>query len=135
MDIFEVLVMMSLIMIAFGVAKLSLRPKRKITARDLQHIRKHWKKILEIKKSHPSKAILDADKLLHFAFTKRGVHGSTGAQLKAGERYLSNLQNTWNAHKLRNRIAHELIEIKDGQVSTALRHFKKAINDLTNAKI
>ncbi|MBI5138472.1 MAG: hypothetical protein HZA95_01590 [Candidatus Vogelbacteria bacterium] len=54
-------------------------------------------------------AVIEADKILDEATVKRGFVGDTlGERLKnADESVLSNLEDAWEAHKIRNRIAHE----------------------------
>ena len=108
MSIFEILAVSVLIVMAFAIAKISLKPRRKLTQRDIKELQKHWSSIKKIKTSNPTKAILDADKLLNLAFKKRGVLGSTGNQLKKAGHYVRNLQSTWDAHKLSGVLSNAL---------------------------
>lgn len=55
----------------------------------------------------PIKKVLEADKILHEALKSFGSNKSMGDLLKRYGSKLPNEQSTWNAHKLRNRIAHE----------------------------
>lgn len=54
-------------------------------------------------------AVIEADKLLDDLTVQQGFFGETlGERLKnADETLLRNLQDAWEAHKIRNRIAHE----------------------------
>jgi hypothetical protein len=57
-----------------------------------------------------STLLIDADKLLEYAFKMSGLAGDTmGEKLKRAENlYEPNLYNKiWDAHKVRNQIAHE----------------------------
>lgn len=77
-------------------------------------------------------AILNADKLVDHALKERGVHGSTmGERMKAGHSLWSRRDAIWEAHKLRNRIAHEPdVKITHDQARRALASFKLALKDL-----
>lgn len=77
-------------------------------------------------------AILSADKLLDKALKESGITGETmGDRLKKADKLLENINGVWAAHKLRNRIAHEV----DGAVNRTvakkmLRIYKNALKDL-----
>lgn len=105
--------------------------KRKgFSSQELQYIRSHWIRIIDSFGSNVNSAVLDADKLLDYALSKKGFVGSVGEKMKkAGPRF-SNLNGIWGAHKLRNRVAHELSDIDRGEAKRALEQFKKALNDL-----
>ena len=67
---------------------------------------------------------------MDYALKKHGFEGSLGEKLKkAGPRF-NDLNAVWSAHKLRNRIAHELSEINKEEAKRALKQFKRALNDL-----
>ena len=77
-------------------------------------------------------AVLNADKLLDQALRERGVKGQTmGERMIAAKTTWSNANAVWNAHKLRNQIAHE----SDHQVTyedarRAIAGFKQALKDV-----
>jgi len=88
----------------------------------LSKTQKTWKKEIASKLNQISqneqtqnplewKALLvEIDKLLDYAFKKRGIKGETmGDRLKNAKSFYNYLdyQNTWEAHKTRNKIAHE----------------------------
>lgn len=77
-------------------------------------------------------AVIDADKLLDEALKKRHFKGKTmGERLVAAQRSLSNNDNVWFAHKLRNRLVHEPnIRLKKNEAQNALSGFKQALKDL-----
>jgi hypothetical protein len=76
-------------------------------------------------------AILNADKLLDKALKARGYKGDTmGDRLKNARTAFKNNNAVWAAHKLRNQIAHEDVEIKPHTVRQALAAFKTALKDL-----
>lgn len=97
---------------------------------ELNYMHSHWVRIIDSFHSSHKNAILDADKLLDYALSKLGFEGSLGEKLKrAGSRF-SNINSVWNAHKLRNRIAHDLSDIPKDEAKAALGQFKRALNDL-----
>ncbi len=76
-------------------------------------------------------AIMESDKLLFLMLDKMGYSGNLGDKLKAGRKLFSNLEGVWFAHKLRNKIAHELnfkVDLATGK--RALKQFERAFKDL-----
>lgn len=96
----------------------------------LQYIKSHWIRIIDMFHSHPKEAVLDADKLLDYALHKKGYEGSLGEKLKRAGKLFSDINAVWAAHKVRNSIAHEMVEISEKDFRTALHSYKKALNDL-----
>ena len=76
--------------------------------------------------------ILNADKLLDHALRERGFKGETmGERMKAAQKTWTNANHVWNAHKLRNRIAHEAnVRVSFDDTRRALVAFKQALKDL-----
>lgn len=105
--------------------------RKKISTRDQKYIQKHWEHIEDEKNKNPNSAILEADKLLGHVLKLLGYEGSLGEMLKKSESLFKNINDVWEAHKLRNRIAHEMgIKISEKETKSALRKFKSALNDL-----
>lgn len=77
-------------------------------------------------------AILNADKLVDQALTDKGFKGQTmGERLKSAKAALPHRDNIWQAHKLRNRIAHEPdIKVSYDLTRRALAQFKQTLKDL-----
>lgn len=77
-------------------------------------------------------AILNADKLVDQALHDCGVAGNTmGERMKTAKSKWSRADAIWEAHKLRNRIAHETdITVSYDQARRALAGFKRALKDL-----
>ena len=76
--------------------------------------------------------VLNADKLLDQALKQRGFKGDTmGERMKAAKATWSNANDVWNAHKLRNRIAHEAdVTVGYDNARRALSAFKRALKDV-----
>lgn len=77
-------------------------------------------------------AILNADKLVDQALKERGYGGQTmGERMKTAKAIWSNRNAIWEAHKLRNQIAHEPdANVTYESARRALAGFKQALKDL-----
>ena len=95
-----------------------------------KHFIRHWKKI-EADEDYKA-AVKEADHLLEEALRNAGIKGgTTGERLNNAVGFLSNLNGTWSAHKLRNAII-ENSELQPTaiELQRALRQYKKALKDL-----
>lgn len=77
-------------------------------------------------------AIIGADKLLDEALRKRKFKGKTmGERLVSAQRNLSNNDGVWFAHKLRNRLVHEVdVKLSEREVKKALIELRQALRDV-----
>jgi len=78
-------------------------------------------------------ALLEADKILDEALRLAGVRGENlGERLKrVTDAQLPNLQDIWEAHKLRNRLAHEQdFKLNRNTAERALAVYEQAFKDL-----
>jgi len=77
------------------------------------------------------KTVIDGDKLLDRAMVEMGIPGKTmGDRLKHSKDKFSDINAVWRAHKLRNALAHEDLEITYRQAFAALAIYKKALKEL-----
>jgi hypothetical protein len=107
------------------------RKSGKLTPSDLKTIQKEWSAIMEENKRSSHSAIIHADKLLGHVLGLIGYEGSVGDQLKKGGALFRDLNSLWDAHKMRNKVAHEVgIQISIKQSKRILNTFKRALNDL-----
>ncbi len=105
------------------------RSKKRFSSGEIRFFHAQWKKISGL--SDPKHAILDADKLLHAVLQKKGYSGNVGDQLKRAGKLFSDVNAVWYAHKLRNRIAHELdMKLTEAERHRALRSYEKVLKDL-----
>jgi hypothetical protein len=133
----------SALLIVFAVALLlavgllagigALNKKR--SGLDQAYYQDQWQKIEGFKTNGGAGwqlAILEADKLLDHALKSRGVAGTTmGDRLKNARGSFMNNNAIWQAHKLRNRLAHEQnVPLNGVVVDQALRGFKGGLKDL-----
>ena len=78
------------------------------------------------------KAVFEADKALEYTLSARGITGSNLAdRLKSGKTLFSNVQSAWDAHKLRNRLAHEMdVRLARHEAERAIQLFKDSLRQL-----
>ena len=97
---------------------------------DKHYFVKHWKHIESM--TEYSMAVLKADSLLDEALRKAGIKGGTmGERLNNSVGFLRDVNSTWSAHKLRNKIAHENgFQPSAMECQRAIRQIKKALKDL-----
>lgn len=77
-------------------------------------------------------SVMNADKLLDKALMERGFGGQTmGERMKNAAKIFSDRNGIWNAHKLRNKIAHESdVYITYDDARRSLMAFRQALKDL-----
>ncbi len=79
-------------------------------------------------------ALIDADKILENLLREAGFSGEgVGEMLKKAEAEgrLRSLQDAWQAHKIRNRIAHEVgFVLTKREAKVAVESYKKAFEEL-----
>lgn len=97
----------------------------------------NWEKIEDLMKStNPSDwrlAIIEADNMLEEMMIKMGYDGENlGERLKAVEPSdFNTLQNAWDAHKIRNKIAHEGLSfhLPHGEAQKAIDDFERVFRE------
>lgn len=91
---------------------------------------KEWRAILEIKKQSLESAIIAADKLFDKAMSDLEYEGSFVEKFKNGQYAVRSAQAIWDAHKIRNRIAHESGYRPDAhEASLALSAYRAGLKD------
>lgn len=119
------------LVVIFLIALLCIRKMRSrvLSKRDQKFLQSAWQKVEAMEDS--AMQILEADKVLDQALKRLGYKGSLGEKLKTAGPRFSNLDAVWNAHKLRNRIAHEVnISVTQEEARFAMFAFKKALEQL-----
>jgi hypothetical protein len=120
-----IFVILDLALITFVVVSKS---KRKFPAADRGVFEAHLNRI---KKLGGRDAVMEADKLLYEIMEKKGYKGSLGDKLKKAGPAFSNVNDVWAAHKLRNRLAHELgVGVSSEEALSALKKYERAYKDL-----
>lgn len=78
-----------------------------------------------------SLAVVNADKLLDKAMQDKKFKGKTmGERLKAHPTAFTDINRIWQAHKLRNRIAHEHVQIHESECKSAIYSLRQGLRDL-----
>ncbi|HEU0266805.1 MAG TPA: hypothetical protein VFQ70_04205 [Candidatus Saccharimonadaceae bacterium] len=118
--------------LVIGVIMVTKKGERHL---DVDKFRSRWLTIEQtLARDEPSSyvlAILEADKLLDMALRERGIAGTTmGERMKAFQARWSDANVVWNAHKLRNKIAHESdFRPNYDEARRALSGFKRGLKD------
>lgn len=106
-----------------------VRKRGKWNNADIKFCKKAWQNILSEKDMRHQ--IMEADKLLGHMFKQKGFQGSIGDILKSKASLFSDINGLWYAHKMRNKLAHEMeFKIRSQDVKLALRSFKRALKDI-----
>jgi len=102
---------------------------RGLSAAQKEQVWSHWHKTIAL--PDPHRRIMEADKVVDFAMSLHGYKGSFADKLKkAGPRF-SDVQKLWDAHKLRNHLAHEVsASVTERDAARAMAGFEKALRDL-----
>lgn len=119
--------LLAAVLVLFVMARILMRRVLRAGARLAIHAA--WAKV----GSHPhgTLKVVEADKILDEALRLLGYTGTLGEKLKkAGPRF-TDLDAVWKAHKLRNKLVHQLDTApRDAEVERAVESFRRALNDL-----
>ena len=102
---------------------------------DREFVRSKWTTIEQMTKgngAHLRDAVSEADKLLDYALKGSGARGDTmGERLKSFGSRFSDRNAIWEAHKLRNALAHEAdFDLVPSQAREAITSLKQGLKDL-----
>jgi hypothetical protein len=105
------------------------RFRKKLSQDIIDEVQSAWKKI--IREPDLRQGIMEADKLLDYALTRMGYHGSLGTKLKKSPALFKNINDVWSAHKVRNDIAHKInYKVDERTYKATMLKFKQAFKDL-----
>ncbi|MCY4010504.1 MAG: hypothetical protein OXF30_00325 [Candidatus Saccharibacteria bacterium] len=98
------------------------------------HYQKAWQGLqihLKQPQTYPL-AIIEADKLLDKALKEAGYKGdSMKDRLVSAQKHLSDSQSLWRAHKLRNRLVHEMnVTLSVKETKQTLEAFQKGLKNI-----
>ena len=131
MNIFYIFIVAAVVVFFFVEFFIRRRRRGKLSQSHQDFIAKSWKVLREDAKHSHQQAIIEADKLLDFALKCRGYQGTLGEKLTKAEAEFSDNDGVWSAHKLRNRLSHEVgFRVTAEQTQAALSQFHKALRDL-----
>jgi len=103
--------------------------RRRFRAQIAARAQRQWAELTNI--ADASRRVLEAENILDRALRDIGYRGTFGEKLKRMQKMLPNIDAVWQAHKLRNRIAHEPgLHISSSEAAAALAVFEKALGTL-----
>jgi len=106
-----------------------IKRKRRITPSIQSFVRTKWNTLYHYRDK--KQAILEADKLLDYVLDKLGLKGTLGEKLKDGKTMFRDINSVWEAHKVRNKIAHEIgFNVDESLGRSTLNKFRKALQEL-----
>jgi len=107
------------------------RPKKGLNR---EYFKAQWRELQKGLNKHETWpiAVIQADNLLDEALRRSRFKGKTmGERLVSAQRALSDNDSTWYAHKLRNRLVHEVdVPLQQKEVKKALVSLGQALKDL-----
>ncbi len=110
-----------------------LKRHRKLKAEQCQERWHDLQQHCASRKTWPQ-AVIEADTLLEDALKSSRFKGkTTGERLVAAQRKLTNNEDVWLGHKLRNRLVQEEVDVrtlKKQDVLAALNGFRQALRDM-----
>ncbi len=102
---------------------------RFLRAANRSEVRRAWKQVAALQSAELQ--IMEADKVLDLALRRLGYAGTLGDKLKASGARFSKLSDIWHAHRIRNRIAHEMgARITEQERKSVLRTVEHALREL-----
>lgn len=88
-----------------------------------------WQKLASIPDEH--RRVLEAEKIVESAFRELGYNGTFADALREHGVRFAHIEQLWRAHKLRNRIAHEMhVQLTEREVADALNAFERTLKQL-----
>lgn len=137
MNIYVILLVLAVILVlGFGLLWLMGARRTGISEGERAKIQGMWSNVellmSDDNEASWTKAVFEADKALDFTMTARRIYGANlGEKLKNGKNMFSNVQSAWDAHKLRNRLAHEMdMRLARHEAEQAVRLFKDSLRQL-----
>lgn len=129
-----IVIIITVVVVSIVVAGVA-RQSRQKTELNREYYKSEWQTIQTLKNEGGSSwnlAVLEADNLLCHALKHCDYRGDTMAmRLKAAASKLSQAQAIWDAHALRNKLAHENgIKLDRAKVQKCLQAYRSGLKDL-----
>ena len=134
--IYWVLVILVVVLVAGWLFLLMVSRRQILSESERMKIREMWGNVellmADEREASWVKAVFEADKILDYALTARNISGANlGERLKNGKSLFSNVQVAWDAHKLRNQLAHQVdVQLARHEAERAVRFFKDSLRQL-----
>ena len=102
---------------------------RKLSGASLKRVQQAWSHVETLQ--DPVRKVMEADKVMDLALSELGYTGSVADKLKKAGPRIKNLQAVWEAHKLRNQLAHETgAHVDQSAANRAVESLEKGIEGL-----
>ena len=129
MKLFLLIITLAIVAALVSVVMVQIMIRRVLRAGARLAIEAAWKKVLA--HENLTLKVVEADKVLDEALKLLGYRGSLGDKLKAAGPRFRDVEALWAAHKLRNKLVHELDQSPaDREVDEAVKAFHAALTDL-----
>lgn len=99
--------------------------KYKVSSSKIKFFNTHLKRI--IANGSSKEQIIDIDKLFHKILLEAGYKGTFWEILKSEPSEISNLQNIWELHKLRNKLVHDFDLLSEKVLKNKALDYKREI--------
>ena len=116
----------------FALASLSVvwvglrRRRLRLSSSARKRLAGQWQHTLSIQ--DPARRVLEAEKVLDHTLRALGFEGSMADKLQGYQQRFGSIEAVWQAHKLRNRIAHEPgITISETDAKRAVESFGRLL--------
>jgi len=134
--IYWVLVILVVVLVAGWLLLLMVSRRQILSESERMKVREMWGNVellmADEREASWVKAVFEADKILDYALTARNISGANlGERLKNGKSLFSNVQAAWDAHKLRNQLAHQVdVQLARYEAERAVRFFKDSLRQI-----
>ena len=127
--------MLPALLIVFGLILLVVIARHQQPKLNRQLVQKRWSKVMAYAaegEAGRQQALIEADKLVDFVLREYRVAGNSMAErMRSSEQLIPNYQQLWDAHKLRNKVAHESdVTLSTKQIKQALRSYQQTLKGL-----
>lgn len=103
--------------------------RKKISKSDIKIVKTQIAKIK--KNNNPQMVIMEMDKIIDNVLGKLGFKGGLANKLRKAKDFFSDYNGIWTAHKIRNRVAHEVgFRVSRDAYKKALNQYERAFRDL-----
>lgn len=107
------------------------RKSTRFTEKDRKFFISEWQKVENLLQNSPPHAVMEADKIFDNVLFRLGYKGSFVDKFRPAQRLVKNPEAIWNAHKIRNRLAHESgFTIDERQARGSVSSFRSGLHDL-----
>jgi len=121
------------LLLGFGIASFAYvlwavrRRKHSIPALVKARLHERWDEVIEL--ADPSRRVLEAEKVCDAVLKALEYQGTFAEKLQAAAPRLTHVEELWSAHRLRNRIAHEMnCRVSDADGRRAVQAFASIVH-------